>query len=216
MNHAIPFFTTVEKKQRSDDRINVGTAFLATYLGADYLISAAHVPSGIQPTTDWADWDRWMTLRTPEGEEDVDLFSDNEDGTISPRFGFRVIEDEAPRLNDVMWIPLAGVERELRVRLARHFTRFSLIAIDNGGTSITAHGFPDYVDSWPQLKTVTGRIARLNGLRYMTTLATSEGFSGGPVVDESGNLVGMTIGRSSGGESTVVPTEVIRALVAEV
>lgn len=211
MNHAIPFFSTIHKSTRTDNGVHVATAFLVTHRDVDYLVSAAHVPSGMQPTKRWSDWSRWMSLRTPEGDVHVDLFSDGEDGTLQPEFGFRSKYEDENRLQDIMWMSLTGRRKILRGILSRHFTRFSLDVEGDRDSSITAYGFPMYVDRWPELKVVSGKLLRLDGMKYMADIDIVDGFSGGPVLDHLHNLVGVAVGRTDDeSEAIIGPRELLR------
>lgn len=212
--HAIPFFSTPPVGD-SAATINVGSAFLAEHLGVHYLISAAHVPVGAQPTTNWSTWDRRMSIRTPERTINLELFSEGAEGRYTS-FAFRETDREPGRLHDIIWFPLLRNWIVLREELVPHFSCFSLIP-KGIFTYVEAHGYPSAVESWPSLQTAPGRVLQRVGLILETTSQTTNGFSGGPVVGENGDLVGMTIGNTGADErvSQVVPVDVIRLLVED-
>lgn len=208
---AIPVHASV------DDGELVGTAFLGSVGGRLFIITAAHVPVGAQPTNDWSRYARELKLILSEGaaRATLVLFFEDGQGCREPQFGY--IGASSGAIADVMWYPLGGQNEAVRVLTAE----YAVHAIPESFTAApvwTANGYPGSHQPWPPvLQTVTGRAlgAVDDGHMFEALIPSEPGFSGGPVIDPSGLLVGMIAGKDGvrTNVARIVPSNVIHALI---
>ncbi len=194
----------------------VGSAFLGNVNDRPFLITAAHGPVGDQPTNDWSLYSERLQLLTSRGVVlQLALFNTDALGNRVPLFGY-VPRTDGPGLADLMWYPLEGLGRafgELTLEYEVHEVPSSF----NTGVTWTAYGYPVADSGWPpppQVATGAALGWRDGGMMLEAMLATERGFSGGPVFDERGLLVGMVPGKNES-VAQIVPSNVIHALVRD-
>lgn len=190
----------------------IGAAALASCGGETYLLTSAHTPLGTQPTANWVDWAPSVRLHLSSGHIDLPLFRESSFGARVPLFGY-ARPTHGALLHDTMWLPLAP---DARVALEAEYPTFELREDFRINTVLTAYGYPAQGGPFPPDPTprCSGTATGFNGAVLETTLPLVPGYSGGPVLDELQQLVGITIGKS-GTIGQVSPANAIWRIVTE-
>jgi hypothetical protein len=199
-----------------DGRVAFAAAFLGCIDNTVYLITAAHVPTGAQPTSDWPVWPEGLHLHLDSGIHSVELF--NSGGLRAPRFGYE--RNGSGGLQDVLWLSVDDMGSGLAIELVEQVRTFSIpstMAVTIGDP-LEVHGFPDVAVNWPppvQVARGTAIPTRRPPLME-AAISAPDGYSGGPVLD-SGNheLIGMHIGHhpTMNDPGQVVPAAIIRGML---
>ncbi|MCL8027594.1 serine protease [Nocardioides sp. BSK12Z-3] len=185
------------------------------------LVTAAHVAPRAQPTDAWASWPKSVTARLPSGGQvELILFEDrnlSSGGTAwSPAFLWRPTGRGDGSIEDIL-ILNGGVNFEAIESLASEYPVFELPEnlVLNSSSPLRIFGYPVDVDMWPEEVEVEGRFIRVNGRMIEADLISREGHSGGPCLDDRGNLVGMIIGSNQDHEAAarIVPATEITSLL---
>lgn len=196
---------------------NVGSAFLGATESMVYLITAAHVPPGTHPPSDWSLWPDTLTLHLVDGTRDLDLFT--RDRHRTPRFGYLRATDDL--LADALWMPLGPMDQigvDLLAQQKTYFLRDTVLAPP--GSPLEVHGFPTIGGTWPPTVQIEhGSVLSVReGPMIEADITTVGGFSGGPALDAQGQLLGLHIGHDP--EPTdpgqIVPAPTIRTMIAAV
>lgn len=181
--------------QRPGQRPLGGSGFFVQVEGATYLVTAAHVPLGVQPHDRWAQWPAEV-LVCAGAHRTVELFAETAFGR-RPRFLFLRSSTDPRRLVDVLALEVSpgglGLES---VKI--YPTRGPEPDLDE---EVTAYGYPVAVPTWPVLHSLSGPALRADMAFLAARLGATEGFSGGPTLDRHGRLVGITIGTGRPGQS---------------
>lgn len=213
---SVPFAIPIHAKiPENPELVAVGTGFIAIVAGKVYLMTAAHVPlSEKRPRENqFHRWPRNISTHLPGGGEvEIPLFDD--EGRA--KFGYRVIAHEQlsePELVDVIWVQLPP---QHPLSKAYGYFQIEAGAPAAGGTIAHAYGFPG-APPWPvPVSVVDGQILPGgDGIRITADLRVTAGYSGGPIVDDDTNLIGLTNGHIDGVETpaTLVPASTIYQLI---
>lgn len=174
---------------------HIGTAFLASALGKEWLISALHVPIYENPHDDWARWPKRAGLELDFPRRKGKKFPLFKAGTSTPNFVHFKTEDGVVADFMAFELPHIGITERLRSRLRV----FNIEVPENPplkvGDTVHVFGYPipeqiltSAAHTVFQLATPTNPL--------QTERKVLEGFSGGPVLTDHGELVGMAIGNT--------------------
>jgi hypothetical protein len=178
-----------------------GSGCLIDFENEKYLLTCAHIAFGQNGIT--TDWDRWSPLLgvLVDGVlEPIQLF-DVTDGTSTPRFRYLAADSRAM---DMMAVPLTALPAELASALLREYEVLEISGPERARSeaSVSVHGYPVNAPdgstwAWPPPEQVEqGTVIETigDGLAFEAWVTTREGYSGGPVLDSDGNLIGMLYG----------------------
>lgn len=149
-----------------------GTGFFVRGEHETFLVTAAHVPLGRHPRTDWAHWS--PTLTVVHGDRPtVALFDDGPLGP-TPRFHFMRSSTEPTVLVDAIAVRChpqdLGLD-DVRVH--------SLYAYGpTAGSEATLYGYPTNGGSWPTLASLKGSVLRSDESFLVAELGATGGYSG--------------------------------------
>lgn len=209
--------------RHSEERIGIGTGFLVDFEGGAYLVTAAHVPIGVNAHARWDEWQSPVLLNVgPQEYLKVDLFTVDTFGARRPVFIHTSVLPNG-KIGDVMAVLITPSDGVSNANSAH-----PLLSVYDAvpwrswppavGEHVTAHGYPDRGDSWPPAQSITeaGSVLRFEPGMIRAELDSESGFSGGPVVDEGGALVGMLIGSAGDEEdaAAIVSELTIRELLS--
>lgn len=188
----------------------VGTGFLAQALGMQLLITAMHVPLGTHQHVDWQSWPKMIGIKPDVSQPLGNTLRLFQEETLIPDFLYVKSGDVVADFM-AFHIPPSNTPEWMRSQIRVH----SLEAPENKtlkpGDSIYVHGYPK-----PLFKlTSTPHLVHALPTADNTLQTEAEivcGNSGGPVLDDAGNLVGMAIG-SSGGRGSIISTEMLLTLL---
>lgn len=192
--HAIPLHYGDLAQPNSG--VQIGSGFLAEFQDRLFLMSAAHIPFGApSQTNDWRTWPATVSVHIPGHHVPLDLF-DEIDGSREPKFGYH-LDPDGVRLIDLMWIPLDQYPDGFVEVLASTYHTFDLNEKISAlhGERVTCFGYPS-AGPWPFEKPsrAVGALSTADPLRFTASAKIKRGFSGGPVTNTSGQLVGMAFG----------------------
>jgi hypothetical protein len=190
--------------------MNVGTGFLADWAGTQFLVTAAHVPTGVHPSTEWASWPNELHFIADDLSYPVALF-DGDGAARHPRFLY-LPGSTAPSMADIMMIPLESLGAAaviLRTHYAVHALRNALGPF-KAGASVVVHGYPGFAEPWPTfhesrgihwgvaedviIEIVIPHHDAVGGTVADTPDKVGGGQSGGPAFGPNGELLGVYIG----------------------
>ncbi|WP_343616838.1 trypsin-like peptidase domain-containing protein [Novosphingobium sp.] len=181
-----------------------GTGFFALYEGRLWLVTAAHVALGANGVHDrWAEWPDEIAVHVGPGMVSV-LFDDQR----QPLFAYKA---EAGSVADILALDLSPVA-EFDFMGSVEIYDLAAAAAVAVGEAITAHGFPTDVDDWPQAVVRGLSVVALSPGVIEHLLSTSNGMSGGPVLDERGALLGLVMGHNNG-IGRIASVEAIRWII---
>ncbi|WP_193058683.1 serine protease family protein [Glutamicibacter arilaitensis] len=177
-----------------------GSGFLAKIEEAFYLVTVAHLGDPqLLPRKDWSVWGNKIQIVEPTGPNnpegswagiaDHQLFRTSAFGHRIPRFKYFIREDQPDGVADVILIPIEASDP-----LMRHYRCFNLPEESTSpslGEVVTLLGRRD---DFPSLATREHHIVQVDGPIHVLSPTSSEGDSGGPVIDEMGQFVGMNFG----------------------
>jgi hypothetical protein len=200
---AIPLY--VPKSERTT---LIGTGFLGRRGGEVGLLTAAHMPIGIQPfaTAGWVGWPHEiLSVPDPTGSpQPVHLF-DPEQSARTPVFSYRVRSETTGFLHDM--IGFFGPVHEPAISALEEV--YEVIDLESEssepskGTALTALGYPDRggATTWPyhSARRSSGPFERVadDGL-LEAAFAPADGLLGGPVFTDKAEFVGMVVGAEDG------------------
>lgn len=207
-----PVIPTYTEPQGNE--VNVGSSFLAAVDGEPYLLTSAHLSTMSHPTPRWEDWPRRIILRHPGGQVTVDLFL-GADGSRVPVFGYAKYPAPSEGMADVIWLKLAGPFAEALPVLTYSYVVHSVDPCVEVDGILTAYGYPASAVPWPRIPadTCAGAAAERTGLMLLANLRSEVGYSGGPVLTESGALAGMLIGSNDAGAAQIVPADTLHSSI---
>ncbi|WP_291052151.1 hypothetical protein [Herbiconiux sp.] len=212
MRPTFPIHTT-----DSDGNDNVGSAFLAAINGRDYLVTAAHVPTGEQPKSDWSTWPDTLKVHVDAGYYEVDLFSS--DGMRTPKFGY--LKGSGVNLADALWMPVDTFGEAGYALLSQH--QIHVLEASIGvppGTPLQVYGFPNIETTWPPpIQVADGTVIGIRGGAMIEAdIVTVKGFSGGPALrTDNGQFLGLHIGHHPQitDPGQIVPSPVLHFMISQ-
>lgn len=198
------------------DEHSSGTGFVVQMNGQTYIATTAHLATGTeQISDDWSFWATEIIIWDAIGHqcEKFPLFDMNEEGKRNPRFRFLRAGDAPEVLVDAILLPLAA-DNPVVGRTAV-FSLPAAAAISQKDEIVTAVGYLQ--TPWPRLATGKHKVTGADIPIVCISPAPVKGFSGGPVVNSSGQLVGMGFGSGnqhapSEDDGLIVHVEVIHAM----
>jgi len=188
----------------------VGSGFLARSMGKLGFYTAAHLLTKKSlSTTDWTSWAPILTAKIGPGRETaMELFSGPR-AEPTPMFAFI---NTGEIVADMICLRSPAV-----LALAKHYEVLQFAEdTTTPGLPIVCEGYPHRQETWPssepsRIAGTAKRIAHDGHILLSTDMIAEEGFSGGPVTDQAGNLRGMLIGSDHDG-TRIVPQTVLRYL----
>ncbi|WP_417556225.1 hypothetical protein [Microbacterium sp.] len=193
----------------------IGSAFLAEVDGRPFVLTAAHVPLGEHPTSDWSRYAARLNLMAGDGRVGLDLFTSGE--LREPLFGFLPGPVPGP-IADILWWSLEGQGAALEALRAMYVMHVVPPSFATSGFA-AVHGYPGSAgtENWPTLRSSVGWSLSFDSPEMLTAqIDAGAGFSGGPVVAGDGTLIGMLIGRDDERDlAQIVPSTVIHAVVRD-
>lgn len=195
---------------RSQDGRSVeqGTGFLVEIDEQMYLVTVAHLATGqTSQSDDWAAWADGVHY-APDGKSaaTIPLFDAGVFGERRPRFKFRRADDIPSVLVDLILLPLEPGHPVSRVceifRLSTDGVRTY-----TQGQALSMVGF----EPWPDPNVQRHKLVA-PGIVHKVLPPQRKGFSGCPVIDSEGLLVGMAYGTEEAnhsGHGLVVAVELI-------
>jgi hypothetical protein len=178
-----------------------GAGFLVRKNGHLWLVTAAHVACGAHPHRNWAAWPSQLAVVFgPESETHLGLFI-GVGATRAPGFMFGV-DPATGSMSDFMFISInppgaaneGGPLGSYRVYDVAPPPRLT------ADEPITGFGFPAAPDGiWPYMPPArwTGAFQKRVGDAILAEGNARGGFSGGPVINQSGQFIGMCIGANT-------------------
>lgn len=173
-----------------DGSYNIGAGFLVMFDNQTYLITVAHLATGQLSQSD--DWGKWAdeVHYAPGGQSAniFPLFSVGSFGERRPRFKFLRAEDVPNILMDVIMLPLEPGDPTIEAA--------GVFDLPNEWASTYTRGQDVYMvgcQPWPHVKVQSHSLTE-PGTVHLVEPPLTPGFSGGPVVDVAGLLVGMAFG----------------------
>ena len=146
-------------------------------------MTVAHIALGTKPHENWALWSRALHVALPGyASFSISLF-----GKHAERF--RHLPYAGSLKPDVICVPLAEAEWQRLVSHCRAFTQLD-IGLPATGRAVSGHGYPGY-DPWPGAIQMFKAAAEAHPLRVRFNHAMVEGYSGGPLIDDTGRLIGI-------------------------
>jgi hypothetical protein len=202
------------------DHHSSGTGFVIQMNGQTYIATTAHLATDTESIPDdWSLWADEIIVWDAKGQqsEKFPLFDLNEGGNRLPRFKFLRAFDTPEVLVDAILLPLAADNP-----VVGRTTVFSLPAagaICQKDEIVTAVGYLQ--QPWPSLATGIHKVTGADIPIFSVSPAPVKGFSGGPVVNSSGQLVGMGFGSGnqhapSEDDGLMVPVQIFVAMTAAV
>ncbi len=196
------------------DKANIGSSFIVKNATHNYfLVTAAHLPTNAQPTSDFSKWPEYITvLNAVNSGVRFNLFNYVAETRIPT---FKHILADGGRVADIMALPLAPHFVLPRGTFENRYIVDLLqpVTATRGPGKIIGFGYPDRGGTWPYnpADEIHGEFLHLNQSMYEGKLQTCVGHSGGPVFDHTEQFVGMMIGETNG-LARIVPDFVISAL----
>lgn len=170
----------------------MGSAAILKHGQSAWLLSAAHVPLNQHPHHRWDEWPSEAHVYTTlENVYPLPLFSS------LPREPLFLHVRGDGIIADIMALPLdASAQRELR-----DFRAFEVqdIAGVSDGDVIEAFGYP-LTAPWPAeaVARIGAKVVAYDHMLIRFRPNAEKGFSGGPVLNDAGKLVGILIGHDDG------------------
>lgn len=191
------------------DNGHFGTAFLLRARGQTWIVTCAHLMPLSETFDDYATWPSVVSFHSRSATLHFALF-DETGSSRSPRFLSH--RDRLGKMRDFVAFP-AGVA--LSVSTRNHVA--DEVAEQNAsGQKITVHGFPKSEGRpiWPaEQRSLT--VSNFHDWHLHTDETIERGFSGGPAVLESGQIVGMVLGNTDG-KSVLMTTSLIADVIAAI
>lgn len=174
----------------ADGSYNIGAGFLATFANQTYLITVAHLATGqVSQSDDWGMWaDEVHYAPSGQSAQVLPLFDLGSFGERRPRFKFLRAEDAPNILMDVIMLPLQQADLLFEAADAFDLPR-EWAPTYVPGQDVHMVGY----QPWPEVK-VQSHLLIEPGPVHLVHPPQTRGFSGGPVVDANGLLVGMPFG----------------------
>ncbi|RSU72264.1 hypothetical protein BRX37_19200 [Sphingomonas sp. S-NIH.Pt3_0716] len=197
----------LRRKPRADDPFEDdfggGSGFLFAGGNGRWIITAAHNAIGEKAHEDYSRWSNRLGVMLPDQRMlNIDLFVGDH-----PRFNHVApIDGVKP---DMIAIPITEEEFRLCATYYRAFTKADIVQVVNG-EKVTAYGYPTGGDGpWPPAEASMSGSASVMTARVLFNVQLEEGFSGGPLLDEVGNLVGLCDSADAGGPSYTYMAEFV-------
>lgn len=172
-----------------DGTVGGATGCFVDVAGTTFLVTAAHVPAGGVPATDWDGWHPELTIFL-EHRPSVPLFATDANG-LKPRFLFMRSSTDPTVLVDVLATPCHPADVGLD-GIQVHSVYSSGV---HPGQTVTLHGYPLSVgNQWPLLSTLSGPLLTDDNALLVADLGATGGFSGGPVTGPDGCFLGVVSG----------------------
>lgn len=174
-------------QENADGDSRVGSGFLVEVDGETYLTTAAHLATGNPVITDkWESWDDELVLYSAAVERigRYPLFDKSEDAARDPRFKFLRAQT---RLVDMILLPLEPGDPLLEA-----FDAFQLPS-ETAPTSLNQSVTMVGCKPWPTVNKQPHTLALVGAIHHVSP-QQEEGYSGCPVIDSDGCLVGMPFG----------------------
>lgn len=198
------------------DQYASGTGLVVQMNDETYIATTAHLATGTESISDdWLLWAAEIITWDANGQqsEKFALFEMNEEGKRTPRFKFLRAADTPEVLVDTILLPLAADNP-----VVGRTTVFSLPAAAANPQKdeiVTAVGYLQ--TPWPTLMIGKHKVTGADIPVVCISPAPAKGFSGGPVVNSSGQLVGIGFGSGnqhapSEDDGLVVHVQVIHAM----
>ncbi|WP_432246238.1 S1 family peptidase (plasmid) [Arthrobacter sp. G.S.26] len=196
-----------------------GTGFLAKISGQTYLATVAHIATGKEEILDnWSLWSSDVIFWDAQGNQagQLPLFKVQEDGLRLPEFKFVRTRDIANVLVDAILLPIP--EDHPLIGLKKIFQITDSPADCHVDQMVTVIGYLKD-PSWPTLEAGKHRVSGADVPVFSISPAAVKGYSGGPVITASGNLVGMLYGAGNDltpgeDDGLVVAVEVLNVIAA--
>ncbi|MGP9033424.1 hypothetical protein ACT17S_10185 [Glutamicibacter mysorens] len=173
-----------------DGSFNVGTGFLISVDNQVYLVTVAHLATGkVSQTDDWTLWaDQIQYAPTGTSETVMSLFDVGTFGNRRPRFKFLRAHDIPSVLVDMILLPLDPDDLILNASEIFHLPVDLVNDLIPGQTLYMVGCAP-----WPEKKVQLHSLV-MPDVVHLVEPPQTDGFSGCPVVDGEGLLVGMAYG----------------------
>jgi hypothetical protein len=174
----------------TDEGHNNGSAFILMYNDGTWLCTAGHLPLLVrQPHKEWHKWPK--SLLIPGAT--LPLFTKGPE--IIPRFAYL---DAGTHIADLLLLPLTAdiaAKPELTPYTRFDFSHESSVHV---GLPVTAFGYVRVGSTLSDEQKLEGMVSDLSPELVRFVAQPPAGFSGGPVVNSAGGLVGMNIGHEDG------------------
>jgi hypothetical protein len=192
----------------------IGTGFFAQVAnGGLVLVTAAHVPTRTQPTSDFTKWpERLSVINTENSQVVLELFQPGH-ATRLPLFKYFA---SAGAMADMMALPLPPAIVAIgKFNLSPAVDLRTVIEQSHPLGPVSGFGYPSKGPNtpWPYTPAdeTKGQLLDTSGMMITATMKTIEGHSGGPVFGSGDSFVGMMIG--SNGVAKIVSNRLLSALV---